>query len=63
MAKRYEVTFDVQVPDTATYQEVCEWVRFSIGATNDLKTNNPIYEKQGSDINAIRTSVIVILKR
>jgi len=40
---KYHVEFDVNVPDKASDKEAVEWIRFMIGDTGKLSTENPLY--------------------
>lgn len=55
--KTVTVQFDVQVPASATDQEIEDWVSFDVGASFKFDGDNPMADR---DLNAIRGSVRVI---
>jgi hypothetical protein len=38
----YRVTFEVEIPEPATYAQADEFIRFYLGARGDMAADNPL---------------------
>ena len=45
MNRLIEVHFWVDVPEKATKKEIEEWIKFSIGLTESLSLENPMFDR------------------
>ena len=53
---RFEVSFEVEVPDNATRKDVEEWVRFGLRDKCELALKNPMSDR---DLEAAPRSVTI----
>jgi hypothetical protein len=53
MSERYRVDFEIDLPVSATEEQVEEWVRFCIGDTSSMMCDNPLslHDMEGCCVN------------
>ena len=40
--KKYRIEFEVRVPESAFFEEVESWARYTVGDTGCMSTDNPL---------------------
>lgn len=56
---RIEVSFEVDVPADANYEDIAEWIRYQTGMTGGIKLANPLSDFElEADYKTLRISEV-----